>query len=89
VCRGAARPSGKCVPACDLDGDGVCPAADPGNGQPGGDCDDNDAGRAPNLAEICGNEKDEDCDGLVNEACAACSSATLSCNSNESCTTTK
>ena len=43
----------------DLDGDGFSVAE--------GDCDDNDVTRFPNALEIC-DEKDNDCDGLVDEA---------------------
>ena len=39
----------------DLDGDGLTWAE--------GDCDDGDAGRSPELAEVCGDDIDQDCDG--------------------------
>ena len=78
----------KCVPNCDSDGDGVCPQANPGSEQPGGDCNDADGKVSPLAPEVCGNAKDDDCDGRIDEACAACSTAMV-CNANESCTTTK
>lgn len=46
----------------DADGDGAECAAD---------CDDGDGGRAPGLAEVCGDEVDQDCNG----ADAACDEA--------------
>ncbi|NOY24345.1 MAG: hypothetical protein GXP62_00585, partial [Oligoflexia bacterium] len=45
----------------DVDGDGVTSCADTP------DCDDNDAGRSPLLAEVPGDEIDNDCDLLVDE----------------------
>lgn len=39
----------------------------PGYIQTGGDCDDNDPNVRPNVAEICGNGIDDDCDGQVDE----------------------
>ncbi len=48
----------------DVDGDG-----DPDIHCSGGhDCDDSDPTRASTLPEICGNQKDDDCDGEVDEA---------------------
>ncbi len=53
------------APAPDLtsddDGDGYSEAA--------GDCDDGDAARAPDHAEVCGDNVDEDCDGYA-DRCA-------------------
>jgi hypothetical protein len=54
--------NGLCAPADDQDGDGVPPA--------GGDCDDTDATVGPFAPEHC-NGRDDDCDGEVDEACAA------------------
>ncbi len=45
----------------DADGDGVC--ADQG------DCDDNDAAMKPGLNEVCGDGKDNNCDGQTDEEC--------------------
>ena len=56
---------------CDSDGDGYCNAAKTLIGTPaicpkgGGDCNDNDAAIHPEQQEICGNFKDDDCDGLT------------------------
>lgn len=46
----------------DQDGDGAC--------QPQ-DCNDNDKTRSPLLPEVCDNGKDDNCDGEVDEECAA------------------
>ena len=73
-----------CVPTCDMDGDGFCPAADPGKGQPGGDCDDTSGAIHPGAAEICGNGKDDNCDGVVDEGCTTCQAA-AGCGMNQSC----
>jgi hypothetical protein len=73
----------KCVPACDMDGDGFCPG-NPGMEQPGGDCADNNPNAYPMALEICGNGIDDDCDGLVDEACNVCSMGAM-CSANESC----
>ena len=49
------------LPEVDADGDGftICD----------GDCDDSRAGVSPAAAEACGNGRDDDCDGLVDEGC--------------------
>jgi hypothetical protein len=62
----------RCVPTCDNDGDGFCPQADPGHGQPGGDCNDNDRNVYPGTPEVCGNNLDDDCNGYVDDKCEAC-----------------
>ncbi len=33
------------------------------------DCDDNDAARYPGASEVCGDSKDNDCDGMTDENC--------------------
>jgi hypothetical protein len=71
-CVDFGRGCNRCVPACDMDGDGFCPAAMPGNDQPGGDCNDNNPNVNTGRAEICGNSVDDDCDGKVDENCVAC-----------------
>ena len=45
----------------DGDGDAVWNCAD------GGDCDDTDATVSSTAAEVCGNGKDDDCDGQIDE----------------------
>ena len=59
----------------DGDGDGLAPAQD--------DCDDDDAGVSPELTEVCGDDKDNDCDGEIDaedpdcgatDACSGCAS---------------
>jgi len=47
----------------DADGDGV----PDGHCQPGGDCDDNDPTVYPGHVEVCGNAKDDNCDGHFDE----------------------
>lgn len=47
----------------DADGDGVAS----GQCVAGGDCDDDDPQVSPKRTEVCGNGKDDDCDGLVDE----------------------
>ena len=39
-----------------------------GNCQPGGDCNDLDPRIASNAPELCGNQRDDDCDGQADEA---------------------
>ena len=46
----------------DLDGD-----PDKHCGKGGGDCDDNDPLVSSKLPEVCGNAKDDDCDGAIDE----------------------
>lgn len=48
----------------DADGDGVVD----GNCQPGGDCNDLDPRISSNAPELCGNQRDDDCDGQIDEA---------------------
>lgn len=50
----------------DLDGDGIGsgPALDCGDVTLDGDCNEGDANVFPGATEICGNDADEDCDGL-------------------------
>ncbi len=63
--------NGKTDEGCDGDGDGFCSADMTIVGTPaicpkgGGDCNDGDAGIHPGQQEICGNFKDDDCDGLT------------------------
>ena len=77
-----------CVPTCDIDGDGVCPQVEPGNEQPGGDCDDANARVFPDAVELCGNAKDDDCDGLIDDNCAATTCSTsATCGANATCST--
>jgi len=74
-CVNYGRSCSKCVPTCDVDGDGYCPAADPGMGQLGGDCDDSAATGVnvhPGAVEICGNNIDDNCDGHIDEGCNKC-----------------
>ena len=40
------------------------------------DCDDNNAAVHPGAAEICGNAKDDNCNGQVDEGCIVCQNAT-------------
>jgi hypothetical protein len=78
----------ECVPTCDMDGDGICPEAEPGNEQPGGDCDDGDARVFPDAVELCGNAKDDDCDGVVDDNCAVTTcSMSATCGANATCST--
>jgi hypothetical protein len=77
-----------CVPTCDMDGDGNCPQAEPGNEQPGGDCDDTNASVFPEAVEVCGNAKDDDCDTVVDEDCVVTTcSMSATCGANASCST--
>ena len=48
----------------DVDGDGIVD----GNCQPGGDCNDLDPRISSNAPELCGNQRDDDCDGQTDEA---------------------
>ena len=48
----------------DADGDGVVD----GNCQPGGDCNDLDPRISSNAPELCGNQRDDNCDGQIDEA---------------------
>ena len=54
-----------CEPPCfvneDLDGDGA--------GTCGADCDDGNAAVHPEAAEVCGDRRDQDCDGVEDEGC--------------------
>lgn len=54
----------------DADGDGYVAAEN--ECVPGGDCDDLDATIYPGAEEICGDEIDNNCNGEIDEDCAAC-----------------
>jgi len=64
---------------CDGNIDNGCPGVDcndlDGDGSPSGadcqqpDCDDADPERSPLLQETCGDGKDNDCDGIVDDCC--------------------
>ena len=75
----------RCVPACDMDGDGFCPQMMPGSDQPGGDCSDTDANAYPGAREICGNMVDEDCSGRADDKCTTCQTSMDMCGAMESC----
>lgn len=51
----------------DADGDGYGDASPPSGVDPGTDCDDNDGSIYPGATEVC-NGKDNDCDGLADDA---------------------
>ncbi len=53
------------TPDSDLDGDGDNWFGAPFS--PGGDCDDGDPTVSSRLAEVCGDDKDNDCDGVRDE----------------------
>jgi hypothetical protein len=55
---------------CDVDGDGY--AILPGNGKPGGDCEDGDRRIGPGAIEVQGNQIDDDCNGQIDEAVPPC-----------------
>jgi hypothetical protein len=50
-----------CLPGADCDGDGFTVAQ--------GDCDDENPQVKPGREEDCGNDLDDNCNGLFNEAC--------------------
>lgn len=60
----------------DSDGDGFC-ASD--------DCDDFDAAVNPGASEVCGDGKDNDCDGTVDDGCGSCLPVGASCSSDSDC----
>jgi hypothetical protein len=70
-----------CVPACDIDGDGYCPG---NQGEMSGDCDDKDPSLNPGRTEVCGNGKDDNCNGHTDEGCRTCTKAT-DCGGFEDC----
>lgn len=57
ACDGTEEP----LPSDDCDGDGYSPED--------GDCDDDDAARSPGIEELCDDERDNNCDGVVDEDC--------------------
>ena len=44
------------------------------------DCDDYDAKTYPSAAEICGDSKDNDCDGVVDNGCDRCTQGLVKCD---------
>ena len=90
TCTSFGRGCGTCVPPGDKDGDGyVTPevaamafAAKPPVVLPGGDCDDTIGTGAtinpdPKTPEICGNMKDDNCNGRVDELCTTCDASMM------------
>lgn len=75
---------GVCLSLQDDDGDGYCPGGEDkdGNGDCLGagesseglieDCDENFADISPDAHEVCGDERDNDCNGFSDEADTAC-----------------
>ena len=55
----------------DKDGDGYVPTNSCGFGQMG-DCNDNNATVYPGATEICGNNIDENCNGMSDDVCTIC-----------------
>ncbi len=69
------KQGGVCGPC---EGDSLCGEAEvedysicviPSDTDPNVDCDDSDPDVNPGETEICGNGKDDDCDGLIDEGC--------------------
>ena len=56
----------------DADGDGFYACA--------GDCDDADRLASPDLIDVCGDLIDNDCDGVVDQTCAATSDGCGGCD---------
>ncbi len=84
---------GECVPVCDQDGDGQCPAPTssdagvryddlPADNQ--GDCDDTNAAVYKNAPEVCGNMIDDNCNGVVDEDCSVCTTGNM-CMAGQTC----
>jgi len=82
-CVAVGQGCSKCVPICDLDGDGFCPPNAPSE-FPGGDCNDGNASISPAAAEVCGNAVDENCNSHMDEGCHACA-GDVDCQGLESC----
>lgn len=83
-CHAFGRSCTRCVPSCDADGDGACPG-DPGMGQQGGDCDDNNPRISRAAAEVCGNGLDDNCDGNIDEGCDRCGDDSACTRPNQAC----
>jgi hypothetical protein len=89
-CQNVGQGCSVCVPSCDVDGDGYCPGTPPME-QPGGDCNDDmatGAGVHPGAQEICGNNIDDDCNGVIDDGCTTCAMA-AACGMLQSCTSGK
>jgi hypothetical protein len=79
----------KGIPACDMDKDGFCDPTKPGGVRDdqvlGWDCDDTDPNINRSQIEVCGNSKDDDCDGAIDENCNICTQAMM-CGAANHCT---
>ncbi len=60
------------APCADADGDGYQSAACNADRTTGGDCADDDRTVNPGMAEVCGNDKDDDCRGGDTQCVADC-----------------